>query len=107
MQAPNWTRLNDTLNKLRIGLSNAFAKVQQAENIASKEVERAKAVLEKRRREIASKAAEMERQNGARNKAREGWCNTFSGLHLFKVLYYKYLNSSTLLSDSLKLSLVL
>lgn len=64
--------MNDTLNKLRIGLSNAFAKVQQAESMANKEVERAKAVLEKRRREIANKAAEMERQNGARSKTREG-----------------------------------
>lgn len=73
-QAPNWTRLNDTLNKLRIGLSNAFAKAHQAESVANKEVERAKAILEKRRREIASKAAEMERQNGARSKTREGWC---------------------------------
>ncbi|VDM93234.1 unnamed protein product [Onchocerca ochengi] len=72
VRAPNWTRLNDTLNKLRIGLSNAFAKVQQAESMANKEVERAKAVLEKRRREIANKAAEMERQNGARSKTREG-----------------------------------
>uniref|UniRef100_A0A1I7VUN5 CYCLIN domain-containing protein n=2 Tax=Loa loa TaxID=7209 RepID=A0A1I7VUN5_LOALO len=72
IRAPNWTRLNDTLNKLRIGLSNTFAKAQQAESIASKEVERAKAILEKRRREIASKAAEMERQNGARSKTREG-----------------------------------
>ncbi|VDO66849.1 unnamed protein product [Onchocerca flexuosa] len=72
VRAPNWTRLNDTLNKLRIGLSNAFAKAQQAESMANKEVERAKAVLEKRRREIANKAAEMERQNGARSKTREG-----------------------------------
>ncbi|EJW84319.1 hypothetical protein WUBG_04769 [Wuchereria bancrofti] len=72
IRAPNWTRLNDTLNKLRIGLSNAFAKAQQTENVANKEVERAKAILEKRRREIASKAAEMERQNGAKSKAREG-----------------------------------
>uniref|UniRef100_A0A0R3RR63 CYCLIN domain-containing protein n=1 Tax=Elaeophora elaphi TaxID=1147741 RepID=A0A0R3RR63_9BILA len=70
-QAPNWTRLNDTLNKLRIGLSNAFAKAQQAESMANKEVERAKAILEKRRREIASKAAEMERQNGARRSGKE------------------------------------
>lgn len=74
-QAPNWTRLNDTLNKLRIGLSNVFAKTQHVESIANKEVERAKAVLEKRRREIASKAAEMERrQNGAaKGKIKEGW----------------------------------
>lgn len=74
-QAPNWTRLNDILNKLRIGLSNAFAKAQQTEIIANKEVERAKAILEKRRREIANKAAEMERQNGARCTSKEGWCN--------------------------------
>ncbi|OZC08240.1 hypothetical protein X798_04719 [Onchocerca flexuosa] len=41
VRAPNWTRLNDTLNKLRIGLSNAFAKAQQAErNEKEKEVQR-------------------------------------------------------------------
>ncbi|VDM93136.1 unnamed protein product [Onchocerca ochengi] len=71
IRAPNWTRLNDTLNELRIGLSNAFAKAHQAENMANKEVERAKAVLEKRYHEIANKATETEQQNDARNKIRE------------------------------------
>lgn len=77
--------MNDTLNKLRIGLTTAFSKVQQAENIANKEVERAKAILEKRRREIACKAAEMERQNGARTRSKEGWCDTF--LDIFLILF--------------------
>ncbi|VDN06655.1 unnamed protein product [Thelazia callipaeda] len=66
IRAPNWTRLNDTLNKIRIKFNSAFAKSQQGEKVANKEVERAKAVLEKRRREIVSKACEIEkRQNGA------------------------------------------
>ncbi|VDK80283.1 unnamed protein product [Gongylonema pulchrum] len=73
---PNWVRLNDTVKKLRATLNTVITKAQQAEAVANKEVERAKAILDKKRREIAKKTGETEqRQNGeAKNKLKEDRC---------------------------------
>lgn len=71
-QAPNWSRLNEILNKLRFGPDSVFAKAQKVEKIADKETERAKAILDKKRKEIISKAAEMEKKQNGRLKEKDG-----------------------------------
>ncbi|VDM37452.1 unnamed protein product [Toxocara canis] len=75
VRAPNWLRLNETLNKIRFGPDSAFAKMRAAENQAqaNREIERAKAALEKKKREVAKKMLEMQnKQNGSKSKGKEG-----------------------------------
>uniref|UniRef100_F1KUF4 Cyclin-L2 n=1 Tax=Ascaris suum TaxID=6253 RepID=F1KUF4_ASCSU len=62
-RAPNWLRLNETLNKIRFGPDSVFAKIRAAESQAQadREMERAKAALEKKKREVARKVLEMQR----------------------------------------------
>uniref|UniRef100_A0A915C191 Cyclin-like domain-containing protein n=1 Tax=Parascaris univalens TaxID=6257 RepID=A0A915C191_PARUN len=74
-RAPNWLRLNETLNKIRFGPDSVFAKIRAAESQtqADREMERAKAALEKKKREVARKVLEMQRKESvSKPKSKEG-----------------------------------
>lgn len=89
--------MNDILNKLRFGPDSVFNKVHQAEVLANKESEKARTLLERKRREVASKAADTERkQNGASNeKFREGTADFGAVVYLLtKVLSILFLEGN-------------